>query len=116
MMYRSTRAAAAAVIVFSVLALGGCAKSISVSPREIVLTAEHPSEVVMVDMKWPHRVSWFLYNTAPDIIAVAPNMSDEWSGSVTVTATDFSAIRNEQVSFVMSHEPYLTAVLDVQIK
>lgn len=112
----SIRAAMAAILVLSVPTLAGCAKSISVSPQQVVLTAAQPSAQVTVEMKWPHTVAWQAYVTDPGTLLVTPDSSYDESRLVTVTASDFAVMHSHQVSFVVGDTGNVTALLDVIVQ
>ena len=116
MAHSKIRTVTAVILTLAVLTLAGCAKSITVSPQQVVLTAAQPSAQVTVEMKWPHLVAWFVYNTNPGVLLVSPDVSYEPSTPVTVTASDFSATSNEKISFVLGDEDHPTAVLEVLVQ
>ena len=115
MMNNSLRVAAA-VLLASVSMLAGCAKSISVAPQEVTLSAAQPSAQVTVTRKWPHAVAWNLYNTDLDGILVTPDTSYDKTTRVTVTATDLSAPRSEKITFFVADADGPETVLTVHVQ
>jgi len=104
-------------LVFSVLLLGGCAKSISVSPQEVTLSAAQPSAQVTVTMKYPYTVWWSFHSTNYAGLLVSPGQSQDKTTQVSVTATDFSGVpRNEKVTFFIETGDYPEAVLTVHVQ
>ena len=115
MMNLPTRVAAL-LLAACVSTFAGCAKSISVSPQEVVLSAAQPSAQVMVTRKWPHTVAWNLYNTDLDGILVTPDTSYDKTTRVTVTATDLSAPRSEKITFFVADADGPETVLNVHVQ
>ncbi len=116
MKHGSIRLVAATVLLFSALLLGGCAKSIAVSPQQITLSAAQPSAQVTVTMKWPHTAYWNLYNSDPDGLLVSPVHSQDKVTQVTVTASDLSSARNEKITFYVADADGPEALLEVHVQ
>ena len=116
MAHISIRASMAVILTLSVLTLAGCAKSISVSPEQVVLTAAQPSAQVAVTMKWPHTAWWNIYSTDLVGLSVSPDRSQDKVTQVTVTASDLSVARNEKITFYVAEDGGPEALLEVHVQ